>query len=203
MVDLVPKQEAVFKILNDSKAYRYGHFVSEKGKHTSHHFQIPIAFHYYDNARILAVGLSRKFRMNRKISSKLPKVSMISPSAGVIPVAFSIREALNAEQVYWAENENGRKKFPDYVSERELYPCIIVDDIVRSGSTMKETFKMVKEAGLKIIGCGVILRFKGAPEEIDGIRIESLTEFDCRSYDTEEEWRAAEGNDSPLEEIRF
>ena len=184
-------------------AYRNGHFVNQNGKHTSHHFQIPIAFHYYDNARILAVGLSRKFRMNRKISSKLPAVSMISPSAGVIPVAFSIREALNAEQVYWAENENGVRKFPDYVTERDLNPCIIVDDIVRSGSTMNETFRMVKEAGLKIIGCGVILRFKDAPEEIDGIQIETLTEFDCRSYDSEEEWRAAEGNDSPLEEIRF
>jgi len=100
MVNLVPTQDAVLKILRENDAYRYGHFVNQHGKHTSHHFRVPWAFHYYDNARILAVGLSRKFRMDKKISSKLPKVTMISPSAGVIPVAFSIREALNADQIF-------------------------------------------------------------------------------------------------------
>lgn len=205
MINLLPSKAEVIKILEENDAYQHGHFVNQDGKHTSHHFRVPWAFHYYDNARILAVALSRKFRMDKKISSNLPKITMISPSAGVIPVAFSIRDALNAEQIFWAEssNGNGERKFPQYVKDLNLNPCIIVDDIVRSGSTMRETFRLVKGIGASIIGCGAIIKFADSPKEIDGVEVKALCEFDCRSYETAEEWEAAEGNNAEVQEIRF
>ena len=141
--------------------------------------------------------------MDKRISSNLPKVTIISPSAGVIPVAYSIREALNAEQIYWATNESGVQQFPKYVTDLSNNPCIIVDDIVRSGSIMNMTFELVKGLGATIIGCGSIVKFQSGPNEIDGVEIQSLMEFDCHSYDTVEEWRKAEGNDSPQETITF
>lgn len=203
MIDLIPNKEEVKKILQESGAYHYGHFVNKSGKHTSHNFRVPWAFHYYDNARILAVGLSRKFRMDKKISSCLPKVTMISPSAHVIPVAFSIREALNAEQIFWAENHDGEQQFPQYVKDCDLNPCIIVDDIIRSGTTMEKTFETVKSMGATIIGCGAIIRFANSPKEIGGVEIKSLTDVDCHYYDSLEEWEEAEGNDSSPVEVKF
>ena len=100
MVDLVPSSESVMQILQETGAYRRGHFVYPNGKHASHYFQMPLAFRYYDNARVLSVGLSRKFRMEKTISSRLPKISIISPSPGGIMVAFGVREVLGAEQIY-------------------------------------------------------------------------------------------------------
>jgi len=203
MVNLIPPKEEVIKILEENGAYTHGHFVNKKGKHTSHHFRVPWAFHYYDNARILAVGLSRLLRMDKKVSSNLPKITMISPSAHVIPVVFSIREALNAEQIFWANDSDGARQFPQYVKDCDLYPCIVVDDIIRSGDTMRETFRIVKSLGATIIGCGTIVKFADGPNEIEGVEVKALVEFDCRYYDSEKEWEAAEGNDSPVEEIRF
>ena len=107
MVNLIPPPESVMKILTDTGAYRKGHFIYPNGKHASHYFQMPLAFRYYDNARILSVGLSRMFRMEKAISSRLPKISVISPSPGGIMVAFGVREALTAQQIYWAEMEDG------------------------------------------------------------------------------------------------
>ena len=98
---------------------------------------------YYDTARVLAVALSRKFRIEKDISSQLPKVSVISPSSGGIPVAFGVRDALNAEQIYWAEQENGKRMFRQYVNQGEMNPCIIVDDIIRSGNAIDETVRLV------------------------------------------------------------
>jgi orotate phosphoribosyltransferase len=203
MINLLPSKDEVIRILRENGAYRHGHFINQDGKHTSHHFRVPWAFHYYDNARILAVALSRKFRMDKKISSNLPKITMISPSPGVIPIGFSIRDTLNAEQIFWAENYNGRRGFPQYVKDCDLNPCIIVDDIVRSGSSMRETFKIVNGLGATVIGCGAIVKFTDSPSEIDGVEIKGLCEFDCKSYETAEEWELAEGNDSPIEEITF
>ena len=133
MVDLIPAPEKVMEILKTTGAHREGHFVYPNGTHASHYFQMPLAFRYYDNARVLAVALSRKLRMDKAISSRLPKVSIISPSPGGIPVAFAVREALSAEQIYWAEVEQGERKFRQYIKGGDIHPCIIVDDLIRSG----------------------------------------------------------------------
>src|ERR671910_2789271 len=183
MVDLIPSTETVMQILKRTGAFREGHFVYPNGKHSPYYFQMPLAFRYYDTARVLAVGLSRKFRIDRDISSQLPKVSIISPSSGGIPVAFGVRDALNAEQIYWAEQEKGERMFRQYVNQGEVNPCIVVDDIIRSGKAIKETVTLVKSLGARIIGCGAIVRFDTAPNEIEGVPVKSLNEFDVRMYE--------------------
>ncbi|MDQ2746914.1 MAG: phosphoribosyltransferase [Acidobacteriota bacterium] len=203
MIDLVPSSESVMQILEKTGAYRQGHFVYPSGKHASCYFQMPLAFRYYDNSRVMSVGLSRKFRMDKSIASHLPKISIISPSPGGIPVAFAVREALSAEQIYWAEIEDGKRRFRQYLKEGDIYPCIIVDDLIRTGKAIQETADLVREFGGEVIGCGAIVRFEDAPAEVNGIKIQSLAEFDCNFYDSEAEWKSAEGDDTPAEVVRF
>jgi len=204
MVDLIPSAESVMNILQETGAYRKGHFIYPNGKHASHYFQMPLAFRYYDNARILSVGLSRMFRMEKAISSRLPKISIISPSPGGIMVAFGVREALTAEQIYWAEMEDGKRQFRQYISEGDVHPAIIVDDILRSGRAISETIELVKGLGSEVIGIGTIVKFEDAPTEFDGIPVKSLLTFDVNFYENEEEWSGSR-NASEAEEqkVRF
>ena len=204
MVDLIPSPESVMAILRDTGAYRRGHFIYPNGKHASHYFQMPLAFRYYDNARILSVGLSRMFRMVKTIASQLPKVSVISPSPGGIMVAFGVREALSAEQIYWAEMEQGKRQFRQYMSESEVHPVILVDDILRSGKAMQETFDLCKEIGTEVIGCGVIAKFEDAPNEFNGVPVKSLLSFDVNFYENEEEWKnSRSASEAEEEKVRF
>ena len=204
MVNLIPSSDSVMNILHETGAYRKGHFVYPNGKHASHYFQMPLAFRYYDNARILSVGLSRLFRMDKTIASRLPKVSIISPSPGGIMIAFGVREALGAEQIYWAEIEDGKRQFRQYIGEGDVYPAIIVDDLLRSGRALKETVKLVKDLNAEVIGIGVIAKFEDAPNEFDGIKVKSLTEFDVNFYENEEEWRnSRSASDAETERVRF
>ena len=204
MIDLVPSPESVMEILQKTGAYRKGHFVYPNGKHASHYLQMPLAFRYYDNARILSVGLSRLFRMEKSISKVLPKVSVISPSPGGIMVAFGVREALSAEQIYWAEMEEGKRQFRQYMSESDVYPAIIVDDILRSGKAVQETIDLCKEIGADVIGCGVIAKFEDAPTEFNGIPVKSLLTFDVNFYGTEAEWKASRSASNAEEEkVRY
>lgn len=183
MVELIPSQDAVMQILQRTGAFREGHFVYPNGKHSPHYFQMPLAFRYYDTARVLAVALSRKFRLEKDISSQLPKVAVISPSSGGIPVAFGVRDALNAEQIYWAEREEGKRMFRQYVNQGEVNPSIIVDDLIRSGNAIDETVALVKTLGARVIGCGAIVRFDTAPDEVEGGPVKSLIDFDVQMYD--------------------
>jgi orotate phosphoribosyltransferase len=202
MVKLIPSPEEVMQILKRTGAYREGHFVYPSGKHTAHYFQMPLAFRYYDTARVLAVALSRKFRVQKEISSVLPKVAVISPGPGGIPVAFGVREALSAEQIYWAEREEGKRRFRQYINKGEVNPCIIVDDIIRSGDAVLETVAQLKELGAPVIGCGTIVRFSSSPSMIDDITIQSLVEFDTKMYDSADACPECK-KDAPLEQVRF
>ena len=204
MVDLIPPPEAVMDILTKTGAYRKGHFVYPNGKHASHYFQMPLAFRFYDNARILSVGLSRMFRKEKTIASRLPKVSVISPSPGGIMVAFGVREALGADQIYWAEMEGGTRQFRQYMADYEVYPAIIVDDINRSGKAIQETTNLVKEVGSEVIGIGTIAKFEDAPDEFEGIPAKSMLSFDVNFYETEEEWKGSRSaSDAEEQTVRF
>ena len=204
MVDLIPSSEAVMQILQETGAYRKGHFIYPNGKHASHYFQMPLAFRYYDNARVLSVGLSRMFRMEKSIAGRLPKVSVISPSPGGIMVAFGVREALDAEQIFWAEMEDGKRQFRQYLADSDIYPAVIVDDILRSGKAVRETIDLVKAMGVDVVGIGAIAKFDDAPNEFDGIPVKSMLSFDVNFYDTEEEWRASRNASEAAEErVRF
>jgi len=202
MVDLIPSSETIMNILKRTGAFREGHFVYPNGKHSPHYFQMPLAFRYYDTARVLAVALSRKFRVDRDISSQLPKVAIISPSSGGIPVAFGVRDALSAEQIYWAEQEGDKRRFRQYINRGEVNPCIIVDDIIRSGHAIDETSALVKELGAPVIGCGAIVRFNSAPEKLGEVKIRSLVEFDARMYDSGDTCEECKKN-APVENVRF
>jgi orotate phosphoribosyltransferase len=208
MPQLIPSSEAVMETLKKTGAYREGHFVYPSGQHTPHYFQMPLAFRYYDTARVLAVALSRKLRLEKDISSALPKVAIIAPSAGGIPVAFGVREALTAEQIYWAEREEGGKRmFRQYVNAGEVNPCVIVDDITRTGKALLETVNLVRELGTKVIGCAVIVRFSSAPTHIkiegeDDVPILSLVEFKAKWYEDGKECAECK-EDAPVENVRF
>ena len=202
MVDLIPSSETVMQMLTRTGAFREGHFVYPNGKHSPHYFQMPLAFRYYDTARVLAVGLSRKFRVDRDISSQLPKVSIISPSSGGIPVAFGVRDALSAEQIYWAEKEGGKRMFRQYINKGEVNPCIMVDDIIRSGQAIEETAALVKDLGANVIGCGAIVRFTSADDKLGDVPIRSLVEFDAHLYESAEDCSDCM-KDVPVEHVRF
>jgi orotate phosphoribosyltransferase len=204
---LIPEPDEVMAILKRTGAFREGHFVYPTGQHTPHYFQMPLAFRYYDTARVLAVALSRKLRLEKDVSSALPKVSIISPSPGGIPVAFAVREALNAEQIYWAEREEGKRMFRQYVNAGEVHPCVIVDDISRTGKALKEAAELVGQLGAKIIGCGVIVRFRGAPDRLeipggDSIPVLSLVEFDAKWYEDGDACAECK-REAPVEHVRF
>ena len=204
MVNLIPPAEKVMDILATTGAYRKGHFIYPNGKHASHYFQMPLAFRYYDNARILSVGLSRMFRMEKSISKRLPEVSIVSPSAGGIMVAFGVREALSAKQIYWAEMEEGKRQFRQYVNKGDVFPAIIVDDINRSGKAITETMGLIKDLGAEVIGIGTIAAFEDAPQEFDGIPAKSLLKFDVNFYGSEDEWKVTHSESkAEVEHVRF
>ncbi len=184
-VQLIPSAEQVCDLLKETGAMREGHFEFPNGLHSEHYFQLPLAMRYHGNARVLNVALSRKLRQEPEVLAALPDCAIVAPAAGGIPVAFGIREALNADQIIWAEKEDGRYYFRQYLDARGL-KCILVDDIVRSGKVITHMVELIRNAGAEVIAVGSLLHFKDTHVELGDIPYYSLLDVDTGFYTPEE-----------------
>jgi orotate phosphoribosyltransferase len=182
-VQLIPSPEQVTKLLCETGALREGHFEFPTGQHSNHYFQMPLAMRYHGNARVLNVALSRLLRREPEVLAALPKCAVVGPAAGGIPVAFGVREALNADQIFWAEKEGGRYYFRQYLDAQGI-KCILVDDVVRSGKVITIMIDLIRKAGAEVVAIGSLVHFADTHLETGGIPYYSLLEVDTHFYDT-------------------
>jgi len=197
-VQLIPSPEQVTDLLGETGALREGHFEFPSGLHSSHYFQMPLAMRYHGNARVLNVALSRLLRREPEVLAALPKCAIVAPAAGGIPVAFGVREALNADQIFWAEKDDGRYQFRQYLDARGL-KCILVDDVVRSGKVITSMMDLIRDAGAEVVAVGSLVHFKDAQFDAGQIPYYSLLEVDCR-FHTQAECPLCK-TDAPFEKV--
>lgn len=156
---LLPTPEEVVRVLRETGALRDGHFEYTNGLHSNEYLQVPLAMRYYQHARTLSVGLSRLLRANPEIRAIIPELSIVAPATGGLPVAYGVCEALRAKQVYWAErdNENRPMRFRQYLQQHPGEQVVLVDDILRSGSKLREMKTLLESRGAQVLGLAVII----------------------------------------------
>lgn len=158
-MELIPSQDEVLAILRKTGAMREGHFELTSGRHTDHHLQMALAMRYYREAKTLSVALSRLLRADQEIARYLPKVSIVSPATGGIPVAYGLGEALRASQIYWAEKgpDSEAVEFRQFMETHQHERCIVVDDILRSGKMLSQLRQLLEKQGAKVLALAVIV----------------------------------------------
>lgn len=197
-VELIPSPEHVTHLLRETGALREGHFEFPTGLHSSHYFQMPLAMRYHGNARVLNVALSRLLRREPEVLAALPNCAIVAPAAGGIPVAFGVRETLNADQIFWAEKDEGRYHFRQYLDARGL-KCILVDDVVRSGKVIHQMIDLIRKAGAEVIAIGSLVHFKDAQFDPGNVPYYALLEVDSGFYPSAECPSCKTG--APLEKV--
>ncbi len=200
-VQLIPSQEQVIEFLRETGALREGRFHYPNGTESPYYFQMPLAMRYHGNARVLNVALSRKMRKEPEVLAALPNCAIVAPSPGGIPVAFGIREALDADQIIWAEKDkDGAFHFRQYLDVTGL-KCIVVDDMVRTGGVINQVVKFIRDYGAQVVACGSIVHFHDAKIDIGDVPYFSLVDIDVKFYKPEE-WPADKA-DIPVDNVWF
>ncbi len=156
---LLPTQDEVVGILRETGALRDGHFEYPNGMHSNEYLQVPLAMRYYQHARTLSVGLSRRLRANSEIRAMIPQLSIVAPATGGLPVAYGVCEALRAHQVYWAErNDDGLPlRFRQFLEQTPGESVVLVDDILRSGSNLNEMRALLESRGATVMAVAVVI----------------------------------------------
>jgi orotate phosphoribosyltransferase len=156
---LVPTNEEVLEILEKSGGIRRGHFEYPNGLHGDQYLQPAMAMRRYQTAKLLSVGLSRLVRANAEIRAEIPKLSIVTPATGGLPVAYGIGEALRAHQVYWAESSSATEplRFRMFLEVEPGEKVLLVDDVLRSGRRMTQLKRLVEEKGGEVVGIAVLV----------------------------------------------
>lgn len=165
---LIPTNEEVMAMLRQTGALRDGHFEHRNGMHADEFLQVALAFRYYEWAKILSVGLSRRLRADSEIRAILRELSIICPTTGGLPIGYGVCEALRAHQIYWAETDTESEpiRFRQFVEAEKGEKVLLVDDILRSGRRLNELRKLVESKGAQVIGMAVAV-YQPNPSIVD------------------------------------
>lgn len=165
---LVPTQDEVLQLLQETGALKTGHFEYPNGLHASSYLQTSLALRFHQNVRTLSVGLSRLLRANPEIRAIVPELSIVCPAGSGLPVAYGICEALRAHQVYWAESDEHSKRlhFRQFMVQQPGEKVLLVDDILRTGRKLGELKSLVESSGAEVVGLAVLV-YQPAPDTPD------------------------------------
>ena len=155
-------------MLRESGAIRHGHFEYPNGMHATDYVQVALAFRFYQDAKILSVGLSRLLRSDTEIRALIPELSIVAPATGGLPVAYGVCEALRARQVYWSEGdaEGKPQRFRQYIEPHPGEPVVLVDDILRSGRRLSALKQIMEARGAQVLALAVIV-YQPTPQTHD------------------------------------
>jgi orotate phosphoribosyltransferase len=184
-LQLIPTRDEVEELLRRTGALRKGHFAYPSGLHSDEYLQVALAMRYYQHARVLSVGLSRKIRADSELNAMIPELSVVAPATGGLPVAYGVCEALRANQVYWAEREipDQPMRFRQYMEQHKGEKVLLVDDILRTGRKLRELKQLCEDAGAEVVGVGVMI-YQPIPKtpDFDPLPLYYLARLDWKYY---------------------
>ncbi len=158
-MELIPTQDEVLSLLRRTGGLRTGEFEYPNGLRTKEYLQVALTMCDFQTSNILSVALSRKLRSNSDIRAILPKLSIVAPATGGLPVAYGVAEALRARRVFWAESESpdAPLKFREFLELEAGEKVVLVDDIFRTGNKITQLKKLVEAAGGQVVAIAVIV----------------------------------------------
>jgi len=158
-------EEEILNIFRQHGALLEGHFLLSSGLHSEKYLQCAMVLQHPDVATELCFKLASLFR-----SEKIDLV--IAPALGGIIVAQEVAKALGVRAIF-AERVDGkltlRRGFAIEKGERAL----VVEDVVTTGGSTKETIRVVTDAGGVVIGAGSIIDRSGGTADL-GVTFNSL-----------------------------
>jgi orotate phosphoribosyltransferase len=168
--------DQVLDIYKKTGALLTGHFLLSSGLHSEQYLQSALVLQQPDIATKLCAALAEHFK-----NSKIDVV--IAPALGGVFVSHETARALGVRALF-AERVSGeltlRRGFSIKPGERVL----VVEDVITTGKSTKETIDVVKKTGGVVIAAGSLVDRSGGKADL-GVPYKSLVTLDVPTYTPE------------------
>ncbi|MDR0841891.1 MAG: orotate phosphoribosyltransferase [Acidobacteriota bacterium] len=172
-------QEEVLAIFKRSDALLEGHFRLTSGLHSDRYLQCALVLQHPDDAKELGAALAEKLL---GLAEKPDFV--IAPALGGILVAHEVARALGVRGIF-AERQEGVLKLRRGFDIRPGEKAFVVEDVVTTGGSTKETMDVVTQAGGVVAAAGSLIDRSGGRTDL-GVPRAALAVLDVPTFTKEE-----------------
>jgi orotate phosphoribosyltransferase len=165
-------------LLRDTGALLSGHFRLSSGLHSPNYVQCALLLEHPRNAKAIGAALAeqvRAFGVQR----------VVAPALGGVVIGYTVAEALDVPSIFTERKEGAmtlRRGFRIGEGER----VVIVEDVVTTGKSTRETADVVAQHGGVVAGFASILNRSGRDNPFDApyaalmsLALQTFSETEC------------------------
>jgi orotate phosphoribosyltransferase len=161
-------------LLRETGALLSGHFRLSSGLHSPGYVQCALLLEHPHNAKEIGEALAAKL-------GAMKPAKIVAPALGGVIIGYAVAEASGLPSIF-TERKDGamtlRRGFRIAPDER----VVIVEDVVTTGKSTRETAAVVEGLGGRVVGFASILNRSGVANPFDA-PYESLMALNLETYD--------------------
>jgi len=149
----------ILDIFRQHQAVLEGHFILSSGLHSDRYIQCALVLQHPEVAGSLG----------RELAAKLGNTGatvVVAPALGGILVAHEVARALGVRALF-TERQDGRMTLRRGFSLAADEPALVVEDVITTGGSTRETIAAVEEAGGKVVAAGALVDRSGGGAELE------------------------------------
>jgi orotate phosphoribosyltransferase len=167
--------EEVLEIFRDAGAVLEGHFILTSGLRSPIFLQKARVFMHADKTEKLCRALARKIR--DEVTGPIDYV--VGPAVGGLIPAYETSRHLGVPAI-WVERENGVFRLRRFEVEKDAR-VVIVEDIVTTGLSIRETVDCLKAIGVEVAAAACIIDRSAGKSDV-GVPLIALAEYEVPAY---------------------
>ena len=159
--------EDVIEKFKETGALLEGHFLLTSGLHSNVYLQCALVLQHPPQAESFGREIADNFKdQNIQV--------VASPAIGGLIVGHEVARALGARFI-WTERENGKMTLRRGFSLSPNERVLVVEDVVTTGGSTRDTIETLQAAGGNVIGAASIFDRSSGQADVGGPRIALAT----------------------------
>jgi orotate phosphoribosyltransferase len=164
-------------IFRQHAAILEGHFILSSGLHSNRYVQCALVLQHPQIAERLGAELAAKL-------SHLGATTVAAPALGGVLVAHEVARALGTRALF-TERQEGSMVLRRGFSLEPGENVLVVEDVITTGLSTRETIHCVEQAGGKVVGAGALIDRSGGTADL-GLPQAALVTLQIQNYNPTE-----------------
>jgi len=162
-------------LLEQTGALLTGHFRLSSGLHSEHYVQCALLLENPVHARAIGAALADRLR-------GLDIQRVVAPALGGVIIGYTVAEALEVPFVF-TERKEGQMTLRRGFRLREGERVVIVEDVVTTGKSTRETAGVIAQYGAQVVAFASILNRSGRPNPFEPADYHALLALDFETFE--------------------
>ena len=167
-------ENEILDIFRKHSALLEGHFILSSGLHSDRYIQCALVLQDPKVAEKLCSELAAKLR---QVGASV----VAAPALGGVIVSYEVARALGVRSLF-TERQEGAMTLRRGFSLTPGEPTLVVEDVITTGGSTRETMAAVEQAGGKVVAVGALIDRSGGKVDL-GVPKAALVTLVVQNYD--------------------